>query len=213
MKTKLISLLLTGLIITNFAKGQSCCDDNNGHDNCSMRNGEHEMSHRGQMKSHHGQVMGMSLMGSAEYHNVANEFRQQLRAIYKSTLDLNNSFVKSDLELVTRHASTVASLVNAIDMKMLKSEEHMAWMKQSHVLSISLNSISSSENLERQRASFAVFNQALYAAIKTFGVDETVYFQYCSMADANWLSASENIRNPYYGHQMLTCGTTAEIIN
>jgi Cu(I)/Ag(I) efflux system membrane fusion protein len=45
---------------------------------------------------------------------------------------------------------------------------------------------------------------------------ETLYVQHCPMADnnkgADWLSTEKEIRNPYFGESMLTCGeVTGEI--
>ena len=42
------------------------------------------------------------------------------------------------------------------------------------------------------------------------GAAKTLYQQYCPMYNNNkggmWLSASEEIKNPYYGAKMLNCG-------
>ena len=50
-----------------------------------------------------------------------------------------------------------------------------------------------------------------------FGVvNETIYYQFCPMArngaGAYWLSAVKEIKNPYYGEAMLTCGENKEVI-
>jgi Cu(I)/Ag(I) efflux system membrane fusion protein len=41
-------------------------------------------------------------------------------------------------------------------------------------------------------------------------LDKPVYVQHCPMADnnkgADWLSLEKEIRNPYFGSSMLTCG-------
>jgi Cu(I)/Ag(I) efflux system membrane fusion protein len=46
--------------------------------------------------------------------------------------------------------------------------------------------------------------------------DNTLYVQRCPMADrgegARWLSFSEQIKNPYYGDAMLTCGSVVDSI-
>ena len=56
----------------------------------------------------------------------------------------------------------------------------------------------------------------LIIAIETFGVNEVVYSQYCSMADNNngayWLSEQEKVINPYFGEAMLTCGEIKQVI-
>ena len=41
-----------------------------------------------------------------------------------------------------------------------------------------------------------------------FKVSSTpVYVQYCPMAKGQWLSDEKEIKNPYYGNSMLTCGS------
>lgn len=74
-----------------------------------------------------------------------------------------------------------------------------------------LKAISENENLESQRAHFVILSEnmiAITANIK--GLERSIYVQHCPMANsdkgADWLSLSSEIRNPYYGEAMLTCG-------
>ncbi|MDX1543383.1 MAG: efflux RND transporter periplasmic adaptor subunit [Christiangramia sp.] len=78
-----------------------------------------------------------------------------------------------------------------------------------------LEAISNNENLENQRAHFVILSEnmiAITANIDSLG--NTVYIQHCPMADSNkgadWLSLSSEVRNPYYGEAMLTCGEVKE---
>jgi Cu(I)/Ag(I) efflux system membrane fusion protein len=45
---------------------------------------------------------------------------------------------------------------------------------------------------------------------------KTVYYQFCPMYDNNkggyWLSETEEIRNPYFGKEMISCGETRELL-
>ena len=55
-------------------------------------------------------------------------------------------------------------------------------------------------------------------SLKTFGIDTgTVYYQYCPMANgdkgAYWLSTIKEIKNPYFGDAMLSCGETKDTLN
>lgn len=56
----------------------------------------------------------------------------------------------------------------------------------------------------------------MYELIKVSKQEKPVYYQHCPMANkgkgANWLSKENAIKNPYYGSQMLTCGSTVETI-
>jgi hypothetical protein len=58
----------------------------------------------------------------------------------------------------------------------------------------------------------------LYNLIRTVKYDrEVAYYQFCPMAfndqGAYWLSRESDIKNPYFGSTMLTCGETRETLD
>ncbi len=66
-------------------------------------------------------------------------------------------------------------------------------------------------NLEKQRAAFDEVSTLMWKLVKgAEEVDSPVYYQYCPMKKAYWLSTEKEIRNPYYGSSMLTCGKVSE---
>lgn len=142
-------------------------------------------------------------------------FKTQLTKVYTVYLDMKDAFVASDAKKVSAFAKSVGAALKAVDMALLKGDEHMMWMDQLKILNSTVNAISKLDDIEKQRAQFIEFNLAFYKSIKMFGlVNKTVYYQYCPMANNNqgayWLSATENILNPYFGKAMLTCGETKE---
>jgi Cu(I)/Ag(I) efflux system membrane fusion protein len=61
------------------------------------------------------------------------------------------------------------------------------------------------------------FSDVFYKTLKSFGLmGKTVFYQFCPMMNdgkgAYWLSETKDIRNPYYGEAMLTCGETKETL-
>lgn len=67
------------------------------------------------------------------------------------------------------------------------------------------------DNLEQQRAAFGSVSTGMWKWLKsTNDVGQELYYQYCPMKKAYWLSQGKEIRNPYYGSSMLTCGKTIE---
>lgn len=63
--------------------------------------------------------------------------------------------------------------------------------------------------LPAHRRGFAAISEGILNLAASFEHSTAVYVQYCPMAleeGALWLSTSKNIRNPYYGDQMLECG-------
>ncbi len=85
-------------------------------------------------------------------------------------------------------------------------------MKLVNDLKKDVQKISETQNIENQRTSFKSLSKNVYEILKLSKTSETIYYQYCPMQDANWLSKEETIKNPYYGSQMLSCGKTVETI-
>lgn len=71
--------------------------------------------------------------------------------------------------------------------------------------------ITVASSLEVQRRHFAALSNEMVALVKKSGLRSgQIYVDYCPMAlndkGAYWLSSQKDIRNPYFGNEMLTCG-------
>jgi Cu(I)/Ag(I) efflux system membrane fusion protein len=100
-------------------------------------------------------------------------------------------------------------------MGLFKGDTHMQWMRMLEVMNSEISTIINTGDLTKQRIAYAAFNDAFYNTVKTFGLGQgTVYYQYCPMANGNkgayWLSEINEIKNPYFGEKMLSCGETRE---
>ena len=96
----------------------------------------------------------------------------------------------------------------------------MGDMGKSHMsrLEGQLANIASKNNLKNQRDDFVQLSQNIIQIAQQMNMLETkLYVQHCPMANndngANWLSLEEEIRNPYYGDAMLTCGSVVGTID
>lgn len=66
-------------------------------------------------------------------------------------------------------------------------------------------------SLDKQRAAFNEVSTTLWKTVKSADKIETpLYYQYCPMKKAYWVSKEKDIKNPYYGSAMLTCGKVVE---
>jgi hypothetical protein len=67
------------------------------------------------------------------------------------------------------------------------------------------------DDIEALREQMNALSRALAAVVDTAGGKEAGLF-YCSMFDGYWLqkSGDSELRNPYYGKSMLTCGEKVE---
>lgn len=69
-------------------------------------------------------------------------------------------------------------------------------------------------NIEHQREHFDMLSKDMYDLVNAFGSGQLLYKDYCPMYNnkkgAIWLSEKKEIKNPYYGKKMLTCGSLKE---
>ena len=85
-------------------------------------------------------------------------------------------------------------------------------MDQLGRLGEALTAMEAAGDIEAARQAFEPLSMALLEAIEAFGIasDKAAYRTHCPMAfewkGADWLQADEDIRNPYFGASMLTCG-------
>jgi hypothetical protein len=75
--------------------------------------------------------------------------------------------------------------------------------------------IADSDNLKAQRKAFSDLSNEMETLLRGTITSGKIYKDFCPMAlngGAYWLSAIKDIRNPYYGAQMLSCGKVTEVL-
>jgi Cu(I)/Ag(I) efflux system membrane fusion protein len=148
----------------------------------------------------------------------ADNFKQQLTVVYRDYIIMKDAFVGSDLQKISDAATKAKISLKAVNMSLLKGDEHIKWMEFSGDLEKNLEKIISGKDLILQRESFATFNAIFHDAVKTFGLSGIkTFYQYCPMANDNkgafWFSDKKEIANPYFGEKMMKCGETKETLN
>ncbi|KIO54805.1 DUF3347 domain-containing protein [Flavobacterium hibernum] len=134
------------------------------------------------------------------------------KAIFDSYFDVKDALVKTDAKTAALKSKELLTAINAIKMENLKPKEHTAWMNAMKSLASDATNISENQDVKKQRESFKSLSKNTYDLIKTADQPQPVYYNHCPMVDANWLSKESGIKNPYYGSQMLSCGSTIETI-
>ena len=150
--------------------------------------------------------------------DVPKEFKLQLNAVLEKYLELKDAFVETDEAKVEAKARLVIEALDKVDMGLLKGDAHIEWMKIQKPLKENLNGIIQMKGIEMKRSHFSIVSDKLTEALKMFGVhtDKTVYLEFCPMANDNngayWVSLDKEIKNPYFGDKMLTCGEVKQVI-
>ncbi|MFD0766688.1 DUF3347 domain-containing protein [Mucilaginibacter lutimaris] len=135
--------------------------------------------------------------------------KAQSTAIDKVTaayIDVKNALVANNATLAkSRSAELVAALSTPV--KGLQPAQQKLWATYINKLKSDSRHISQTTMIDQQRQYFESLSKNMYSLLSGLKLNgTTVYQQYCPMKKAAWLSESEDIRNPYYGDDMLECG-------
>ncbi|MFA6922623.1 MAG: efflux RND transporter periplasmic adaptor subunit [Bacteroidales bacterium] len=146
--------------------------------------------------------------------NLAN----QLNLIFNAYILFKNRLVASDANGAFTEAQNLIKKIETTDMNLFSGASHEYWMTKSNLILTSLKEIKINSNVDEIRKSFVSTSENLIKVFKAFGTGKNkAYVQFCPMANqkigAFWLSTEKQIRNPFYGNMMLTCGETRDTIN
>jgi len=144
------------------------------------------------------------------------EKAQVLDEVFNGYFALKDALTNDDGVKAASQAKRLYKAIDDADMKAMKTDQHMVWMKLMKKLSYDAEHIKGVTETEHQREHFASLSVNMYEVMKVFKTSSPVYYQFCPMAEegkgANWLSLDEKINNPYMGKKMPTCGKTVETI-
>lgn len=159
------------------------------------------------------QLMGMESMMSQRTQRAPEDVALQ-RAIVQAVkpyLELKDALVASDDVAAATKARAVVSAWDRLGALPESEDEREMWNTMKTAVLAGARSTAASTDLEKRRADFETLSNALIALIDRYGVTGTsLYKQYCPMAfddkGSYWISDERQIRNPYFGSMMLSCG-------
>lgn len=140
------------------------------------------------------------------------------KEIIAGYLQLKNALAKDNGKDAAAAGNEIVATLASVDMKSLSKEQMKSYMDiaddlKEHAEHIGANAA----KIEHQREHFVMLSKDVADLIKTFGNGgQTLYKDYCPMANdgkgATWISELKEIKNPYQGSKMLTCGSVKETI-
>ena len=143
----------------------------------------------------------------------SESFNEQFEMGLPVYLKLKDALVASDAKQTSMEAKAMMEVLEKIDNSKLGNMEKAHFSKIIEML----KAIAVNQDIENQRTHFVILNENIVAIANNLNsLDDVLYVQQCPMANSNkgavWLSAEEEIRNPYYGDAMLTCGSVIDSI-
>ncbi len=138
----------------------------------------------------------------------------KLEPVYTFYFIVKDALVASDFKSASQNSQKLEAAVKAVKMGELTSAEHDVWMAVMHNIQQEVTALSKAKDLAAQRKAFARLSPHIYSLLKTSETSYKVYYDFCPMYEngSYWLSKEKAISNPFYGSQMMTCGSVKEIV-
>ncbi len=147
-------------------------------------------------------------------------FNSRFNSFLDAYFHLKDALVLTNDTMAVTSAQLLKMNADSLKFNELQADKSIVEMAKGYQESISAEAeaLKGEKDIEGKRKSFQVISDNLYDLIRTVRYDkQIIYHQFCPMAfndqGAYWLSPNSDIKNPYFGKKMLTCGEVKDSID
>ena len=139
-------------------------------------------------------------------------FRLSLSPLYGAYSELQKALAGDDPEASRRVARKLQEAIDQVNPGGLSREASVRWEEERMLLALAAKKAVESSSLASLRRHFGAISRGVLTLERTFrhAGDTIRYEAFCPMAFDNkggsWLQIERDIRNPYFGSSMLSCG-------
>jgi len=155
---------------------------------------------------------------SSEQFALSGKAKEALQPLFTNYFVMKDALVNDNFEKAKEAGEMLKTTLGKIDMSLFEGDVHSDWMQQSSTIETALEHINHLNDIKSIRDQFKNISSSIVAIAESFDpVSYSLFIQHCPMVDSNkgayWLSQEKEIRNPYFGESMLTCGEVTKEIN
>lgn len=148
----------------------------------------------------------------AEKSDVKQTQKFTIAPIIKDYLALKNALVADNDKTAANAGKQLFTTLKNVDMNAIPANKHKEYMEIAEDAKENAEHIGDNAGkVDHQREHFASLSKDFSDLITLFGTTQKLYQDFCPMYNdgkgAIWISEAKAIKNPYYGSQMLTCGS------
>ena len=149
-------------------------------------------------------------------------FNQSYAQLLNAYYAVKDALVASDTAKATAAANTLVGASDSLKVNEIQGDTTgmIKETAKSFTANISTTAklLAEGKTLEEKRKQFEVIADALWSLTRTVKYDgQKIYWQYCPMAfndkGAYWMSNDSVIMNPYFGNEMLHCGSSEDSLD
>lgn len=138
-------------------------------------------------------------------------------SIVNEYLKLKNALANDNSKEAATGGKKLSGTLSGINLGALKPDEKNKYRTVFANMNTNVKHISeNADKIDHQRKYFALVSKDMTELIKIFGSNKKLYVDYCPMYDSGksgyWISEIKEIKNPYYGSEMISCGGVMEIL-
>lgn len=163
-----------------------------------------------------GLVAAFKLDVATEQYDVPEAFKQQLGLVFAEYEQLSEALAADKAEAARKAAAKVSGALQLVNASDLDGPSHNVWTENLSKMTDGLAAIREAEDIVGIRTGFEPLSVGLSTVILKLGAEtEGPLFEiFCPMAfefeGATWLQRDEEVRNPYFGAAMHSCGETKQ---
>ena len=211
MKKVMLAVALATFVFTSCSEAKK--------ENATAQTESHEgHSHEGSHTEAEMPAAGKVVVEAPDYTANGETVKPQVERILTSYLQFKEELTADNALSAKAHAQSILDAAAQVNVSALPTEQQKFTAEKLDELKDSAGKIEESTDIKEQRANLELLSEATFALTKAYGAtSQKLFYQHCPMANDNqgayWLSATKEIRNPYFGKEMLDCGSNEEVFN
>ncbi len=208
MKKQLLSVLSIGILLFTACNSGTKKNEHEGHDMNNMSTDTNK-----QVTTSVDKDIKPVLI---TYTNVDAMVAVSVKEIADQYLLVKNALTNENSSEAATAARAMEKAISKLDKSLFTADQKKVYDEFSEELKEHAEHIGKNgDDIKHQRFHFSMMSEDVYDLVKAFGGGRTIYHDHCPMYNegkgAIWLSESKEVRNPYYGNKMMTCGTVEEM--
>jgi len=209
MKTIFFNLLAFATVLFSACNNSGSSNEQEGHDMNNMNKDSTQHA----MTTDDKAVKAVT----ATYTIIDAKVAVSIKEIVDHYLHIKNALANDNGNEAASGAKAMEGVISKLDKSLLTADQKKVYDEieddlKEHAEHIGKNG----DNISHEREHFSMMSEDVYDLVKAFGSGRALYHDHCPMYNekkgAMWLSEMKEVKNPYFGAQMLTCGTVEEVI-
>ena len=162
-------------------------------------------------------IVMTSLAACTNVSNKSTGENKSVIGIVRQYFNLKNALANDDGKEAAIAGNAIVETMDKLDTSLLSSDQKKTYKDLQEDTRENAEHIgANADRIAHQREHFEMLSKDVYDLVKKFGAGQTVYQDFCPMYNdgkgATWISEIKDIRNPYLGKKMPTCGSVKEEI-